>query len=242
MVYTLPNHLRHAVCGVPGPGFTSVTATRSQFRGRMCIIHFLIFMILMAHTYKGEGSSGAMARGREKHTMGTHEYYTHSFSKTHGFSPIVCPGTSVGQQSKPIQKRSLKRAYHRACLTGMAWYRGRPYTPTDFPSSVRSDPPPPLQTQPLPPICHKPRDRLTALTRNTSGLSKARFDELRAWLYTQQIDLVVLCETRGSWKRSGRTNIGHISAQGTQARRVPESWSWFLNVCLRVHKSNGQWQ
>lgn len=183
-------------------------------KSRHRILVFLLFFICVWHCLqapscigsdRSEGCTVAMDSA-ETSTDWTHHFIHKPDVKLHGTQPPMCASTPVvlTLRSSPVVKRSLQRAQKRAHRSGMAWYRGRCLTPEDFVKMGMR----PLNTE-LPPMtptnlatCNKhnaPRKRLTCLTWNGGGLSNHRLDELKCWLFQQQIQVAVVTETRWSF-------------------------------------------
>lgn len=107
----------------------------------------------------------------------------------------------------PVKKRSMRRAFVRACTSGLAWYKGRCYTPQDFPKSLQSSRPAPDQPASFKPRSHAEGNSKNQDTRrmrlfhwNTGGLASPKLDEIKIWLETQQIEAALLTETRMSFE------------------------------------------
>ena len=95
------------------------------------------------HQFTCDGGEGC------GHTMVTTEaqspYWISDLSafsaKQHGPRP---PATSEllswAPTDRSIKKRSIRRAYRRACRDGISWYRGRCFSPEDFPAEMRQQP------------------------------------------------------------------------------------------------------
>ena len=99
-----------------------------------------------------------------------------------------------------VQKRSYRRACRRAINTGYAHYHGQKLQVTDFPAALVQKLRPCAETavEALP--MKVPRStrspRITTLFWNPGGLSQATFLELKQWLRSHPVDLVVIAETR----------------------------------------------
>ena len=157
----------------------------------------------------GEGSGSVMGSTETPDTSFL-QNIQHMFGvKQHDIGP---PASSAPKSTNltDVKKRSLKRAYKRACLQGVAWYRGRLYRPDDFHfmPSFSVSPVTPETTSVLPPKalnqCHQihgSKSRLTCLQWNVGGLSTHRLDEIKIWLSQQQVHIVTLLETR--WQYTG---------------------------------------
>ena len=131
-------------------------------------------------------------------------------AKQHGPRPVATSEhLSWAPTDTSIKKRSIKRAYKRACRDGLCWYRGQRYTPADFPAQLQAQ-----TTMASHPPCLTPsghRDlkqyngkhgngrRLQFISWNVASLSQSRLDEIRLWALEQNISALALLETRWSW-------------------------------------------
>ena len=105
---------------------------------------------------------------------------------------------------RQVTKRSIKRAYARACTQGIAWYRGRCFEPRDSPRCLQKMPVPveksPKTSQPQSLIrCNRSNQdhrKFRILNWNAGGLTSSKLDEIEIWLEANQIELAVICETR----------------------------------------------
>ena len=186
----------------PGPKSRRSWCTNLPAILRICLT--LICMVLITRN-GGEGSGSTETPD--------FSYLLHTQNlpgvKQHDLRPPAC-SDSKSSNLTDVKKRSLKRAYKRACLQGIAWYRGRLYRPDDFhfmpPIAVSTQPK--AKPKPLPPNAlnqcnqiHGTKSRLTCLQWNVGGLSTHRLDEIKTWLSQQQIQVVTLLETR--WQYTG---------------------------------------
>ena len=103
-----------------------------------------------------------------------------------------------------VTKRSIRRAFVRACTHGLAWYKGKCYTPQDFPKCLSRQPlAPPKSTAPshAPALqaCNRRNQdsrRLRLLNWNAGGLAAPKLDEIKIWMEHNHIDIAVISETR----------------------------------------------
>ena len=165
---------------------------------------------------RGEGCTPAM-RSAEMSLPWSYLLNIPSDMKQHGTQPQM--RSSAPSEPKPIPnrkvvKRSLQRAQRRACVHGLTWYRGKCLTPQDFlamglPSLEKpAQPPKPAAIT----SCHSqhmPKKRLTCMTWNGGGLASHRLDEVKQWLSLQQIQIVVLTETRWTFQSTWSDNTWH---------------------------------
>lgn len=98
-----------------------------------------------------------------------------------------------------VQKRSYKRACRRAIMHGFADYHGRRLQLQDFPSSliqkVRDTGHHNPRVQPT--FTRGSRaQRYTTMFWNAGGLSQAMFQELKQWLRSHPVGIVIIAETR----------------------------------------------
>ena len=122
----------------------------------------------------------------------------------------------------PVQKRSYKRAYHRSCKFGYAWYRGRLLHPSNFPVASVATPPKPVPTSSSKPVHHSavgaPRNRLKTMHVNVGGLSRARLHEIQYWASSLDLDLILLSETRWSFGSEWSSADWHCLHSGSSDR------------------------
>lgn len=119
-------------------------------------------------------------------------------TKTHGFMPTL-RDTSLGHTIRSTHKRSVARAYKRACLNDFAWYKGRNLTPGDF--GFKN---PPKMIPPRASGCKAPQSnrhqasqrRLAIVQWNAGGLGRDRFLEFCSWCTMQHVDVISVAETR----------------------------------------------
>lgn len=193
--------------GNPGP--KSRGRKHRAFYGSTRIFHpFLgVFILLqlqsMIQTARGEGCAPVMGSA-EASTDWQQGLIDRMDAKQHDMRPETYQTLTWFPNMASVKKRSLKRAYARACHTGLAWYRGRCYTPSDFPSDMK--PPSMKQTSNMRMDDHSqyldcnrrhqdPR-RFRILNWNTGGLPASKLDEVKIWLESQRIDAAILTETR----------------------------------------------
>ena len=116
-----------------------------------------------------------------------------------------------------VQKRSYRRACRRAINTGYAHYHGQKLQVTDFPAALVQKLRPCAETavEALP--MKVPRStrspRITTLFWNPGGLSQATFLELKQWLRSHPVDLVVIAETRWGFEPTGWMENGPMSTR-----------------------------
>ena len=147
----------------------------------------------------------------------------------HGMRPSSCFGKPWLSQDRAVTKRSICRAYRRACREGIAWYRGHCYTPNDFPTQLIPHKFLPSTQSPLPPHQrnnlsqfnhhHKDKRRFTTFHWNCGGLSQHRLDEVRTWAHTQQLDMLLITETRWTWTGEWQDSSWHYLHSGDSTSR-----------------------
>ena len=139
-----------------------------------------------------------------------------------GFGRSLCQNTLHPRNS--VQKRSLKRAYAKACRFGSAWYRGQCLQKADFPAGLQAMAPTniPAQTLRSSPRSfpsHAPRYRMQVGHINVGGLSFDRLKEIKQWAGMNEIDILVLSETRWSFSSEWEdANWAHIHSGSSTDR------------------------
>lgn len=111
-------------------------------------------------------------------------------------------------QPRLTNKRSYIRACRRALTDGVSWHQGHCITPAAVPAHI----------QPIPPLhtktgrntssgnsIHAPRNRLTILHWNCSGLSSARYHETLKWLDALHLDAIIISETHWGLQQEWET-------------------------------------
>ena len=190
--------------GKPGP--KSRVRSRSQRCGTLRIFHCLSVCSLpqASGSFRGEGCAPVMG-GAEVPFEPQQELLFTGGTKQHDTRPKTGDHAIHWHPKQTrVVKRSIKRAFARACAQGLAWYKGRCYTPNEFPKNLQLPViSPALQTKPggNPAVTacnrkHRDARRLSLLTWNAGGLNSAKLDEIKIWLEDQQIDAAVLTETR----------------------------------------------
>ena len=221
--------------GNPGPKSGHSRGSRiNKFLLRYLLISFIMANFLWNG---GEGCGRTMTAAGTSSSMGI-LHPDNGGVKFHGprpeasFGPITWPhgGTKV-------VKRSIKRAYRRAQLHGVSWYRGRCLQPQDFQFSGSDIAKTASRPTNLPYSnnsvaarggndSHQSKRHLKFLQWNSSGLSNARLDELKCWLHPQNLDVVVILETH--WRFTGEwsdTDWNFIHSGAPGSTRVPVSSS-----------------
>ena len=128
---------------------------------------------------------------------------THDTAPPCGFGHTPCPQTL--KYLRPVQKRSLKRAYAQAQKWGSAWYRGRWMPLQDFPTVLQhrtASIPSQSQSEPkatASPIQPSSRSRFRVTHVNVGGLSAERLGEIKHWASNCGQDILILTETRWSF-------------------------------------------
>ena len=128
---------------------------------------------------------------------------------------------------RPIVKRSIKRAYNRALQHGVAWYRGRCLTPSDFPKALQTT------AMTFPEInptmrqnnllrCnqqHQEAKRFRLLQWNAGGLSLHRLDAIKVWMFENHIDAAMIVETRWTYESEWADSLSHYIHTGDPSHR-----------------------
>jgi len=201
---TTTHSIKH--CGNPGP------KSRGKHQPHWLskrIFHWLLSVFLLIFYFhfvltRGEGCVSVMgdAEASELWIQGLKEK---ADAKQHDIRPEISSHAIPWHPAQTqVTKRSIKRAYARACKQGIAWYKGRCFEPRDFPRCLQStqmheqqrptDPP----TQALIRCNRNNQDhrKFRILNWNAGGLTSSKLDEIKIWLEANQIELAVICETR----------------------------------------------
>eukprot|EP00435_Cladocopium_sp_Y103_P006280 s4171_g2.t1 len=193
-------------------------ATRSQFRALSRPWRFakfgniLLFVVLLSiqRSVWGEGSTDIMVSGGAALA-----------AKQHDVEPEKISGsTCYANIPKSVRKRSYLRAARRAHRFGFTWYRGQLVTSKEFPRPGPSLPSSGSSRNLAPPQ-RQMRRRLTCLSWNAGGLSKATWDLTLQWIDEQNnIDLIMIQESH--WKFTNewtlpQYNCIHSGFSGKQA-------------------------
>ena len=187
------------------PGPKSGHSNRQHFSRTLLVFLLLFTSFHLQRWSEGEGHGSAMG-SVEAPEVWEQALINTVGAKRHGTGPTMCYGTSKRPMISPVVKRSLRRAQRRIQTQGMAWYRGKCYTRKDFQElwpGIASNLPPPSSlrdtTNPDLHACsrtHSPRKRTNFFVWNCGGLSIPRFDEVRTWVYHNNIGMGILIETR----------------------------------------------
>ena len=215
--------------GRSGPKSRHGATVRTWTRYLGFLYLFLLFFYNMWH-WKGEGCDSAMGvTGAQFESP----ELTPQRAKLHGMQPQMCHGTTNWPETAPsqrtkVEKRSLKRAYRRSQHQGIAWYKGKPYSPSDFERmGCQSDLP--AVTASLSPNLrkdwtrcndlHSNKKRLNIWQWNCGGISSSRLDEVKAWLVLNHVDLAILVETRMTFDAQWSDQHWHILHSGEGPHR-----------------------
>ena len=169
----------------------------------------LFFWLTMISSTRGEGCERPVAFTEVPQSNWITDFVKLG-TKQHGTRPAFClDSLSRSSADTAVKKRSLRRAFHRACRDGISWYKGCPYTPADFPKGLQATWNPASISAPLQPsgktdlsnfnYKHRSTRRIQILSWNTGGLSQAKLDEIRTWALTQNVQIISLQETRWPW-------------------------------------------
>ena len=191
--------------------------------------HFLLWtLVIMSHSYRGEGWSPPMGTPEVRPWT---SHVPEDWTKQHGQQPTMSFGSSDRLETnvkekkiRQVVKRSMNRAFTRAQEQGFAWYRGRCYSATALANmgcKSTSRPTAATQSQDLARCnqIHAPKRRLTTWQWNCGGLSSAKLDELKAWLFIQKVDLAVIVETRWCYDGEWQDPHWHCLHSGEGAHR-----------------------
>ena len=178
------------------------------FLNRFLRLTYLVLMTTSPANYGGEGclmlschETGADLN--EQLLASFFQAKHHDQAPQSGFGHHPCP---IQRPLRQVHKRSFRRAFHRACQTGCAWYHGRCLTQKDFPPSsfgspapARPKPPSRHVNRPHPQHCHAPRYRMQVVHLNVGRLSQDRLLEIKQWAQSIAADVQILSETRWSF-------------------------------------------
>ena len=195
-----------------------------------CKIFFLCCLTLIANTTRELVRSEGCVLVMEDAEALTHEIALgaqHVDAKPHDMRPETCSNaTRWLPASRQIVKRSLKRAYARSLQHGISWYRGRSYTPQDFPRALRdsyqpSTQQPPAQSKPLISCnkLHTDKKRFRVLNWNAGGLGAFRVDELKFWMLNQCIEVAFITETRWCFENTWMDEHFHFIHTGDPSHK-----------------------
>ena len=133
------------------------------------------------------------------------DYFLHQQDvKLHGWRPSRRSGNFVWpQDGTKVVKRSYKRAFLKATKEGHCWYKGRCLRAADFqlPAQLAQNwinrLTPSSRTRSSQPNLSRRDDgrHLRVAQWNVSGLSITKLDEIKCWLKTQPLDVLILLET-----------------------------------------------
>lgn len=203
-------HRTQRTHGVEQPGPKS--RHRPQWISRFSWPRFvwipLLFITLCREPVRSEGCALVM-EGAEVSQQWLAQFLQQSDTKQHDARPETCwKANNWHPATKPVVKRSIKRAYARAVKHGVAWYRGRCLTPDAFPSFLQQSAPltdspqqdgPTIQLQ----HCnqyHQDAKRFRVLQWNAGGLALHRLDSIKTWMLENHIDVAVIAETRWTYE------------------------------------------
>ena len=193
--------------GKPGPKSRSKQPSGDNsrhwsFRAFFCVSALVI--VFLAMFARGEGYVSVMG-DVEASTSWQQGLIEKADAKRHDMRPAssfhAIPWHPTQTQ---VTKRSIRRAYVRACTHGIAWYKGKCYTPQDFPKCLSSQPMNPQHTavpshaSALQACNRRNQDsrRLRLLNWNAGGLAAPKLDEIKIWMEHNHIDIAVISETR----------------------------------------------
>ena len=162
---------------------------------------------LQSSEHGGEGSpvvscDGGEAAFQPYHLEAFFQAKHHDNAPPVGYGRVGCPDSSI--PCTRIQKRSFRRACHRAVRHGCAWYRGRCMTADYFPAALRTSVAAPATSPKCAPsnVCPEtraPQHRFQVVHVNVGGLSSDRLSEIKTWATLLTLDAVLLTETRWSF-------------------------------------------
>ena len=152
--------------------------------------------------------------------------------------PAGCGPNPMPRFASKVNKRSFLRACRRAIRDGQAGYHGRVWKLQEFPKDLVTK----LQSDRLPTApehkTHRLRrdaNRLKVLTWNPGGLSQSKFQEFRWWLRYQNVDVVIIPETRWSFENTWTDD--HWSYVHSSAPQ-PRTGGVLVMISTKVAQSN----
>ena len=168
-------------------------------------------------------------------------------AKQHDMQPDTSQKLTWSSAHTKVKKRSIRRAFARACQHGLAWYRGRCYTPSDFPNGMHIAPPKIQDPQKSGAArdhieCnrrHQDSQRLRLFHWNTGGLNFSKLDEIKIWLDAQRIDAAFLTETRMTFEAEWSDANWHHVHTGQGNDRGAELYALSLQGSAPNNKSDG---
>ena len=193
--------------GKPGPKSRSKQPCGDSRRHRFLRVSFCVsalFIVFLSMFARGEGYVSVMG-DVEASTSWQQGLIEKADAKRHDMRPAssfhAIPWHPTQTQ---VTKRSIRRAFVRACTHGLAWYKGKCYTPQDFPKCLSRQPiaPPktaaPSHASALQACNRRNQDsrRLRLLNWNAGGLAAPKLDEIKIWMEHNHIDIAVISETR----------------------------------------------
>lgn len=225
-----PNGICHPfTSGKPGPKSRSrpTVLDCSPKRSFHLRSAFLLLFVLTMGSTRGEGCVPFMGNAEASDAWQT-RFIDIADAKRHESRPTTGNhAINWHPQHTKVVKRSIRRAYSRACIHGLAWYKGQCYTPQDFPPNLKSTTTALSQTHqrkqnPQLHECnrrHRDSRRMSLLNWNTGGLTTAKLDEIKIWLEDQHIDAAILTETRMTFESEWSDAAWHHLHTGNGADR-----------------------
>ena len=201
------SHSKRSISG-PKSGHSRGLGHSGSFR--FALLVFIAFYRMTTYLWSG-GEGGDLATEiTEAFPDWEQALILGSGAKQRGFQPLSGYGRNRSSEDTVIQKRSLKRAFRRAQRDGSSWYRGRCMTLSDFSFMGQTMERPAPEPAPARTgghardlhACnsrHQNRRFLRYLHWNGGGLSSPKLDELKTWALLQNLDVLVLTETRWKW-------------------------------------------
>lgn len=210
----------------PGPNSRNKLTLKRRHKISHCLLLLLITGFFLVELVRSEGCISAMGDA-EASPPGKHARSHTCDAKQHGTRPET-PGHRLEWHpaQRQIVKRSIRRAYARSLAQGVAWYRGRCYSPTDFPKHLQTNFKPPIKvTTPTTESIircnqkHQDARRFKVLNWNAGGLSAHKLDTIKVWMIHQQIEAAFITETRWTFESTWMDDHFHFVHTGDPEQR-----------------------
>ena len=213
----------------PGPNSRGRSAAITARTCSRFVLSFCCLILILATTIGSTRSEGCILVMEDAEVSHTHVHTpgSHVDAKPHDTRPETCGHAKRWlPATRQIVKRSLKRAYARSLQHGISWYRGRSYTPHDFPRALRDSYQPPPQKPPgmsKPLITcnelHTDKQRFRVLNWNAGGIGAFRVDELKVWMLNQCIEVAFITETRWCFENTWMDENFHFIHTGDPSHK-----------------------
>ena len=210
------------------------------------ILKFFIFIniteifVSSRTMHRSEGSFLAMQGGGVDASVTQHS--TTYPTKKHGSMPLGDFGQVYGNSSTHkitrIQKRSLRRAYHRLQTQGFTWYRGQFWQQQIVLPPMPTFQPQKPSTPNFQPVEHVPKNRLVVYHWNGGALSSAKYHELLIWLHHQRIDVAIISETHWTYTAEWQTPHWNAIHSGKDPSNKDKASGILILIANRLCRSD----